>query len=62
MAESLGVETTAIGNAETAYELTYVAKLTEHLSLQPDLQYIQHPNGYFPDATVGILRLHVEFF
>jgi len=62
VAESLGVETTAIGNAETAYELTYVAKLTEHLSLQPDLQYIQHPNGYFPDATVGMLRLHVEFF
>ena len=62
VAESLGVKTTAIGNAETAYELTYVAKLTEHLSLQPDLQYIQHPNGYFPDATVGMLRLHVEFF
>lgn len=62
VAEGLGVETTAIRNAETAYELTYVAKLTEHLSLQPDLQYIQHPNGHFPDATVGMLRLHVEFF
>ena len=62
VAEGLGVETAAIRNAETAYELTYVAKLTEHLSLQPDLQYIQHPNGHFPDVTVGMLRLHVEFF
>ncbi|QQD73490.1 carbohydrate porin [Acidithiobacillus ferrivorans] len=62
VAESIGREATAIRNAETAYELTYVAQLTGHLNLQPDLQYIQHPNGYFPDATVGMLRLHVEFF
>ncbi|MHB1279923.1 MAG: carbohydrate porin [Acidithiobacillus sp.] len=61
VAKRLGVETTAIHNAETSYELTYVAKLTRQVSLQPDLQYIQHPNGYYPDATVGILRLHVEF-
>ena len=62
VAEALGVEPADIRGAETSYELTYVAKLTEHVSLQPDLQYIQHPNGYYPDSTVGILRVHVEFF
>ncbi|MEY2342783.1 carbohydrate porin [Acidithiobacillus sp. IBUN Pt1247-S3] len=52
----------AIYPAETSYELTYVAKLNDYLSLQPDLQYIVHPNGVYPNATVGLLRLHLEFF
>ncbi|MGC9216801.1 carbohydrate porin, partial [Acidithiobacillus sp.] len=62
VAAALGVEPADIRGAETSYELTYVAKLAEHVSLQPDLQYIQHPNGYYPDSTVGLLRVHVEFF
>lgn len=62
VAAGLGVEPADIRGAETSYELTYVAKLTEHVSLQPDLQYIQHPSGYYPDSTVGLLRVHVEFF
>ncbi len=62
VADALGVKPADIRGAETSYELTYVAKLTEHVSLQPDLQYIQHPNGYYPDSTVGLLRVHVEFF
>lgn len=42
------------------FEISYVAQLTLHLYLQPDLQYIQSPSGEYPDAWVGILRLHIE--
>lgn len=52
----------AIYPAETSYEITYVAKLNDYLSLQPDLQYITRPNGVYRNATVGLLRLHLEFF
>ncbi len=52
---------TRLRSAETAYEITYVAKLNEHVSIQPDLQYITHPSGIYPNALVGILRLHLEF-
>lgn len=62
VASGLEVDPASIHHAETSYELTYLAKVTEHISIQPDIQYIQHPSGYYPDATVGILRLHVEFF
>ncbi|MFA7496413.1 MAG: carbohydrate porin [Acidithiobacillus sp.] len=62
VAAGLETDPAAIHHAETTYELTYLAKLTKHLSLQPDLQYIQHPSGFYPNAMAGILRLHVEFF
>lgn len=62
VAAGLDVEPASIHPAETSYELTYLAKVTEHINIQPDLQYIQHPSGYYPDALVGILRLHLEFF
>ncbi|MEY2334781.1 carbohydrate porin [Acidithiobacillus ferrianus] len=61
-ADSLGVAAERIQHAETAYEATYVARLTEHVTLQPDLQYIQHPGGHHPNATVGMMRVHIEFF
>ena len=48
--------------AETSYELTYVAKVNEWLSVQPDLQHITHPSGVYRNATVALLRLHLEFF
>jgi len=48
--------------AETVYELTYVAQLRPYLSVQPDLQFIHRPQGVYPDATVGLLRVHLEFF
>lgn len=62
VAAGLDVTPSNIHSAETSYELTYLAKLTRHINIQPDLQYIQHPSGYYPDAMVGMLRLHVEFF
>ena len=62
VAAGLGVEAGGVHAAETAYEITYAAKLSPHLTLQPDIQYITHPGGIEPNATVGILRLHVEFF
>ena len=37
---------------ESAFELFYKFKLTEHVVLQPDVQYIIHPGGQHKDATV----------
>jgi len=54
-----GGDTNTSGH-ERFLEISYVAQLTEHFYLQPDLQYIQSPNGEHPDAWVGILRLHIE--
>ncbi len=48
--------------AEMAYELTYVAQLRPHLSIQPDIQFIHRPQGVYPDATAALLRVHLEFF
>lgn len=47
--------------AETAYEVAYVWTLGPHYFLEPDMQYVQHPGGYLPNATVLMLRAHVEF-
>lgn len=36
-------------NYESALELTYLARVTSWLSIQPDLQYIFHPGGHVAD-------------
>lgn len=41
---------------ETVYECFYKANVNDHLSLQPDGQYIQSPSGVYPDALVVGLR------
>lgn len=46
---------------ETTYEATYQIVLAPHLALQPDLQYVVHPDGTLPSALVATLRLHVGF-
>ncbi|TAM64221.1 MAG: hypothetical protein EPN49_00670 [Rhodanobacter sp.] len=46
---------------ETAYEITYLVALSPHVSLQPDLQYVNKPGGNLPSAVVANLRLHLEF-
>jgi porin len=33
-----------VGNTETNFELTYRAKITDWLTVQPDIQYLVHPN------------------
>lgn len=47
----------AFRNHETSFELTYRAKLSEWLTVQPDVQYILHP-GYSPkyqdDLVFGV--------
>lgn len=51
------------GTAETTLELTYILRLTSHLFLQPDLQFVRNPGGNeTPNALVGLLRLHIEFY
>ena len=48
--------------AETAFELTYRVQARDWLSIQPDLQYVVHPNGdrVIPNALVIGLRLNVN--
>ncbi|HET7369449.1 MAG TPA: carbohydrate porin [Gammaproteobacteria bacterium] len=45
--------------AETVYELTYQAKITQRLSLQPDVQYIDDPGALnnIPNAWVAGFRV-----
>jgi porin len=45
---------------ERFVEISYVAQISEHVYIQPDLQYLQSPSGEYPDAWVGIVRLHIE--
>lgn len=46
---------------ELALEGFYQWQLTPQAVLQPDLQYIIHPGGKYPDAVVATLRLQVGF-
>ena len=49
----------AIHHAETSLELTYQAKLSERVAIQPDVEYIRHPTGIAnaPDSLGFGLRL-----
>ena len=59
---SAGVARAALRGVEpeTVYELGYRVAISRHAWLQPDLQYLRHPAGHLPDATVAMLRLHME--
>jgi porin len=48
---------------ETALELTYTDRLMQHVSFQPDVQYIVHPGGDAAarDAIVTTLRMTFDF-
>ncbi|MHB0872304.1 MAG: carbohydrate porin [Acidithiobacillus ferrooxidans] len=48
-------------NAETDFEGYYSARIIRRLYLQTDLQYVVHPSAIYPNALVGIVRLHVTF-
>lgn len=52
-----------IGRTETAFEITYADNLTEHLIVQPDLQYILRPAGdrNIDNALVATLRLKISY-
>ncbi|MCR4336597.1 MAG: carbohydrate porin, partial [Candidatus Omnitrophica bacterium] len=55
------IDATNRDRAETTLELTYRAKITEHLTLQPDIQWIFNPgaNPDFDDAFVTGLRFEL---
>jgi carbohydrate-selective porin OprB len=46
---------------ELAVETFYQWQLTPWAFIQPDLQYIVHPGGRYPDALVTTVRLQVVF-
>ncbi len=45
---------------ERFVEISYIARISDHVYIQPDLQYLQSPGGEQSDAWVGIVRLHIE--
>jgi len=46
--------------AEVLSEGFYKFQINQWLSLQPDLQYILHPGGRYPNAEIGMLDLQVR--
>jgi porin len=52
-----------IGPTETALELTYSDRLTPHLTIQPDLQYVIRPSGdrAIDNALVVTVRVRWEY-
>jgi carbohydrate-selective porin OprB len=46
---------------ELAMEAFYKLQVIRWAALMPDLQYIIHPGGQYPNALVGTLRLIVNF-
>jgi porin len=49
---------------ETVVELCYKARITENIYIQPDLQYVIHPEGTdaaLKNAMVGFIRFGLEF-
>ncbi len=52
-----------VSDAETAIELSYQAQIMPWLALQPDVQYVVHPNTdpRLHDATVAQLRCTLTF-
>jgi len=48
---------------EATLECTYLAPLTSRLAIQPDLQYVKHPNGdrAIKNAFVAMLRFELSF-
>jgi porin len=46
--------------AETTIELSYLSQLSEHITLQPDLQYVRHPNTDPAIANAWVLQLRFE--
>ena len=49
--------------AETAIELSYLAQIAPRLAVQPDVQYVIHPNtdSRLRNAMVAQLRVELKF-
>jgi porin len=52
-----------ISHHEHVIELTYLANLTDHLAIQPDIQYIINPGGFYrtPNALVAGVMFNLTF-
>ena len=48
------------GNAETSLEATFAYAFSDHLTVQPDLQYVVAPSGEHDDALVLGLRVTAQ--
>ena len=48
---------------ETAFEATFADQWGDHLTVQPDLQYVIRPSGDrgIPDALIATLRLGLSY-
>lgn len=46
---------------ESAWEVAYDEDWTSEIMVEPDLQYVMHPGGIYPDAWVFLLRLRGDF-
>lgn len=46
---------------ELALESFYKIKVNSWLDIKPDIQYIVHPGGLYPNALVGTLLLNIAF-
>ena len=51
---------TPVTGAEIALELTYLAQLTDWIALQPDLQYVIHPNTNPALKNALVLQCQIE--
>lgn len=52
----------SMSEAETQFEVTYSDRLSRHVTIQPDLQYVRRPSGDrgIDDAVVAGVRISVE--
>jgi porin len=52
-----------VGREEATLECTYLAPLTSRLAIQPDLQYVIHPDTDLArkNALVAMLRFELSF-
>ena len=59
----LNMDSKTYSNCETAIELTYNYQLTEHLCIQPDVQYILNPGmkRQYDNALIGMLRVNWNY-
>ena len=48
------------GGGETALELTFLSPLNSHLAVQPDIQYVIHPNGDRARKSALVMMMRFE--
>jgi porin len=49
-----------VTRAETAIEVTYLAQINEWLAIQPDFQYVVHPNTNPAVKNAAVFQLRGE--